>query len=125
MEQNSTKFDSKEKTLELCVTLLYIIARRTIIEDLNEEDMMVVQFCEAHLHNDEFETDVINLANNLISSLYQLKEIEEDKEKNQTKYHIQSMLPEVQKASEERGWQFRPTVDELDANIPNLEVLIQ
>lgn len=119
--REDTSIQAKEKTLEICVTLTYIIARRALMMALCDEDQHVIQFCQKHLKRTPETCEASILAEQMI---IELKRLTGDAKRDQQRVAvIAGLLPRVQKASEARGWKFRPTVDEIDASIPDLQIL--
>ncbi len=108
------------KEFEFCITLLYIVTKRVIDGQEPKEFYPVIYFCEKHIKGNEQPVGLIKIASDILQLLEAMMQQPHLDEIQQAK--LVTALPLLQHSSEQEGWKFMPTVEEIDRTTPNLNI---
>ncbi len=108
------------KELEFCITLLYIVTKRIIDGQEPKEFYPVIYFCEKHILEYRQPEKLIETAMGILKQLETMMQQPHLDETYQGK--LVTALPLLQHFSEQEGWKFMPTVEEIDKATPNLNI---
>lgn len=116
--EHSTSLSGKD--FEFCITLLYIVTKRVIDGQEPKEFYPVIYFCDKHIKEYNQPEELLEIASGILNILETMMQQPHLDETNQAK--LVTALPLLQHYSEQEGWKFMPTVEEIDQSTPNLNI---